>query len=591
MKASIKKKLQLSFTFIFLILTGSVCLFWRKAMSDMAEERAISHFAVSVNAVNDEMDNLLKDASYISLILSFHAEEQSKTLTGSSTIGNYSQLESQRAITRSVSDFYSYRNYISSILLVGENGNEFSNGVTLPTPELKRQPWFSKLDQDEGKGVFIRTHSNYTGTAVYKTSVISVGRRLFDNDQPIGYLLVDLSYDYVKRRFEAMRGNGGILLVFDEESGLIYNSNSPNIPEEALWDTDFCGVLDYMAESEGRFHYQAQGKNYMVLYKTSDFTGWTSMFLIPRTVIMEDINAATRMILGISTLLLIAGVLLIGYFSRYLTRNILNLKGYVDRMEVDHLKEIPTINSGDEIEQLDASFNHLIRRIKQLMSDVEERRQKEKNAEFQALYAQISPHFLSNTLNTIRWMADRQNVGNISELTTSLITLLQYSMNNKKEVVSLEEEIEYIKNYLVLQEYRYYGMFDVRFVVEEEVKKARILKFMIQPLVENAIIHGISGLEKQGKILIRARKTDNHLEIMVADNGAGFSEKSKQKENRQHKTHGIGLDNINQRIDLFYGKEYFLKIDSRKNYYTKAVMVLPLLYGKEEIVAETDDSR
>lgn len=292
---------------------------------------------------------------------------------------------------------------------------------------------------------------------------------------------------------------------------------------------------------------------------------------------MEDINAATRMILYISVLLLVVGALLIGYFSRYLTRNILKLKRYVDQVEAEHLNEIPAIYSGDEIQELGTSFNQMIGRIKQLMLDVEERQQRERNAQFQALYAQISPHFLSNTLNTIRWMADRQNAGNISELTTSLITLLQYSMNNQREEVTLGEEIEYIKNYLVIQEYRYYGMFDVRFQIDEEVTSCRILKFLIQPLVENAIIHGVSGLEKQGEILVRAREKAGCLEITVADNGVGFTEKSERKDKTRHKTHGIGLENIRQRIELFYGEQYFLKISSKKGYYTKATMKLPVL--------------
>ncbi len=501
MKASIKKKLQISFTFIFLILAGTVCLFWRKAMSDMAEEKAISHFAVSVQAVNDEIDSLLKDASYISLILSFHAEEQSKILTGNKTIENYRQLESQRAITRSISDFYSYRNYISSILLVGENGNEFSNGVTLPMSELKKQDWFETLKEDDGSGVFIKTHSNYTGSSPYTTTVLSAGRRLFDKGEPIGYLLVDLSYDYVKNRLETISGDGGRsspytttvlsagrrlfdkgepigyllvdlsydyvknrletisgdggnLIVFDADGGMVYDSTSPDFPKKSLKDTSFDGVRELISDTEGRFYFNKDGKEYLALYKTSDFTGWTSMFLIPKSLIMEDINAATRMILYISVLLLVVGALLIGYFSRYLTRNILKLKRYVDlimedinaatrmilyisvlllvvgalligyfsryltrnilklkryvdQVEAEHLNEIPAIYSGDEIQELGTSFNQMICRIKQLMLDVEERQQRERNAQFQALYAQISPHFLSNTLNTIRWMADR----------------------------------------------------------------------------------------------------------------------------------------------------------------------------------------
>ncbi len=587
MKISIKRKLQISFTIIFLILAGAVCLFWRGAMSDMAEEKAISHFAMSINLVNDEMDNLLKEANYISLVLSINATDQRKVLTGSRTIENYSQLESERSLSRSISDFYSYRNYINSILLFGVNGNEFANGVTLPVSELMEKPWFEKLKQDSGDGVFLGTHANYTGGNTHEVYVLSAGRKIVDKEETIGYVLVDLSYDYMKRNFSSITSEGGVLLVVDEDGGIVYDSNSPYPSEERIENTPFRNVTRQIESLEGRFYFKTEETEYLTLYKTSEFTGWTSIFLIPKTSIMENVDQTMQMMIVFSVTLLIAGIFLIGYFSQYLTRNILKLKQYVDEAGENCLEEIPMIPSGDEIQELDASFNQMICRIRRLMEDLEERREKERNAQFQALYAQISPHFLSNTLNTIRFLAERQNAGNISELTASLITLLHYSMNNQKDEVLLKEEIEYIQNYLVIQEYRYYGIFEVKFEIEKETENCRILKFMIQPLVENSIIHGTAGLERPGKILIRIQKRGKRLVIEVIDNGNGFREERQDKD----KTHGIGLENVRQRIELFYGPEYFLRIQSKEHHYTKVVLELPFLDGEEGKHEKNDGGR
>ena len=587
MKISIKRKLQISFTIIFLILAGAVCLFWRGAMSDMAEEKAISHFAMSINLVNDEMDNLLKDANYISLVLSINATDQRKVLTGRRTIENYSQLESERTLSRSISDFYSYRNYINSILLFGVNGNEFANGVTLPVSELMEKPWFEKLKQDSGDGVFLGTHANYTGGNTHEVYVLSAGRKIVDKEETIGYVLVDLSYDYMKRNFSSITSEGGVLLVVDEDGGIVYDSNSPYPSEERIENTPFRNVTRQIESLEGRFYFKTEETEYLTLYKTSEFTGWTSIFLIPKTSIMENVDQTMQMMIVFSVTLLIAGIFLIGYFSQYLTRNILKLKQYVDEAGENCLEEIPMIPSGDEIQELDASFNQMICRIRRLMEDLEERREKERNAQFQALYAQISPHFLSNTLNTIRFLAERQNAGNISELTASLITLLHYSMNNQKDEVLLKEEIEYIQNYLVIQEYRYYGIFEVKFEIEKETENCRILKFMIQPLVENSIIHGTAGLERPGKILIRTKKRGKRLVIEVIDNGNGFREERQDKD----KTHGIGLENVRQRIELFYGPEYFLRIQSKEHHYTKVVLELPFLDGEEGKHEKNDGGR
>ena len=574
MKQSINRKLQMSFTCIFIVLIMLICMVWHKMMGDMARGQAVTYFKSTVNSLNEEFDSLLKDTNYISLILSFNASDQSPILTEPDYIETYQQLERDRILTRSVNDFYSYRSYISSILLCGTNGRSFSNGVALTPEELAAMPWFEELDQSGDSGIFIKTHTNYSPEKQKKSYVISVGRKLWANDKHIGYLLVDISYDYINKRLSQAVTDDSVLMIMDDQGGLIYNSKTPIVPAESIYDTEFGNLTGYLSSGEDQFEVETGGKTYLASYKKSDYTNWTTLCLMPMDAIMGDINKTLNMTLMLSAVCLIIGILLIGGFSRYLTRNILKLKSYVDHVDASDLKEVPVIASGDEIEELGASFNQMIKRVNQLMIDLEERKKKERNAEFQALYAQISPHFLSNTLNTIRWMADRQKAGNISELTASLITLLHYSMKNKNQVVTLKEEVEYIKNYLVIQEYRYYGMFDVIFQVEEEAEKCRILKFLIQPLVENSIMHGIAKSQKQGKILISAKIKDGRLIVLVADNGVGFSVENY----KQHKTHHIGIDNVRERIELFYGNGYFLKIESKENFYTKVTMELPVIY-------------
>ena len=139
MKQSIKRKLQLSFTGIFIVLIILICMVWHKMMGDMAREQAVTYFKSTVNSLNEEFDSLLKDTNYISLILSFNASDQSPILTEPDYIETYQQLERDRILTRSVNDFYSYRSYISSILLCGTNGRSFSNGVALTPEELAEE--------------------------------------------------------------------------------------------------------------------------------------------------------------------------------------------------------------------------------------------------------------------------------------------------------------------------------------------------------------------------------------------------------------------------------------------------------------------
>lgn len=576
MRRSIKRKLQLSFTGIFLVLTVLVCLAWYKMMGDMAKDQAVRYFNRTVDSLNEEFDSLMKDANYISLILSFNAADQSQILTGRNAIETYRELESDRILTRSVNDFYSYRSYISSIMLCGVNGRVFSNGVVLSPGEISGMPWFTDLEQSGQNGIFIKTHSNDTTENRQKSYVISAGRKLLNGDKHIGYLLVDISYEYINNRFSKSVMDGSTLLIIDDQGGLIYDSNFPKVPVDTIYDTRFKDIIGHLNGQKDQISITIGSKEYLAIYKRSDFTNWTTIALMPAEIILRDVNKTLNMVVLLSIVCLAAGILLIGKFSTLLTRNVLKLKEYVDRVDASNLKALPQLHSGDEIGALGTSFNQMIERVNQLMSDLEDRKQRERQAEFQALYAQISPHFLSNTLNTISWMAGRQNAANISEITSSLITLLHYSMKNKNEVVTLKEELEYVKNYLTIQEYRYYGLFDVKYSLNEETGDCRILKFIIQPLIENSIMHGIAKLQKQGKILIMAKRREDRLVIVVADNGVGFS----QEAFKQHKTHHIGLDNVRERISLFYGDEYFLQIESRENYYTKVTMELP--YIREE---------
>lgn len=170
-------------------------------MGDMAKDQAVRYFNRTVDSLNEEFDSLMKDANYISLILSFNAADQSQILTGRNAIETYRELESDRILTRSVNDFYSYRSYISSIMLCGVNGRVFSNGVVLSPGEISGMPWFTDLEQSGQNGIFIKTHSNDTTENRQKSYVISAGRKLLNGDKHIGYLLVDISYEYINNRF------------------------------------------------------------------------------------------------------------------------------------------------------------------------------------------------------------------------------------------------------------------------------------------------------------------------------------------------------------------------------------------------------
>ena len=202
-------------------------------------------------------------------------------------------------------------------------------------------------------------------------------------------------------------------------------------------------------------------------------------------------------------------------------------------------------------------------------------------AEIKTLQAQINPHFLSNTLNTVKWLANAQKADNIETLVSSLIKLLHVSMGKGGDYISIREEIEYIRSYIQIQEFRYFDKFEVIFNIEEDILDYKILKFILQPIIENSIIHGIGPMDQKGLISVKAYKSEEELFFSVTDNGAGIcDDKIEQvlKSNGSSSTFSrIGIYNVNERIKLNFGEQYGLNIQSVEGLYTSVEIILPII--------------
>jgi two-component system sensor histidine kinase YesM len=208
--------------------------------------------------------------------------------------------------------------------------------------------------------------------------------------------------------------------------------------------------------------------------------------------------------------------------------------------------------------------------------------------EFKALQAQINPHFLFNTLNHIRWLADIQRADNVRQLVSSLLALLHGSMGKGGEHTTMREEIEHLKHYLEIQEFRYYDKFETFFDIDRRIEDAVILKFLLQPIVENALIHGIAPLQGKGLVTIKGYLEGEDLILQVTDNGVGIPEEKLERildpveEKSRSRFSGIGLRNVSERIRLHYGSPYGLTVSSLRDLYTTVTVRLPYRPETEE---------
>ena len=250
----------------------------------------------------------------------------------------------------------------------------------------------------------------------------------------------------------------------------------------------------------------------------------------------------------------------------------------------DDLKVLVTRENADEITELGLSFNIMIGRIRELLDSQMKEQESLKKAELRALQAQINPHFLYNTLDTIIWMAETQQTEQVVQLVSALSSFFRISLSKGRDWISIGEEIERTRNYLTIQKMRYRDILDFRIDVDPAVANNTILKLILQPLVENALYHGIKNKRNGGIISIRASQNgDGEIVLEVEDNGVGMTQDklervraqiSEDSEEIRLET-GFGIDNVNKRIRLYYGRQYGLSIASEAGIGTCVTLVIP----------------
>ena len=283
----------------------------------------------------------------------------------------------------------------------------------------------------------------------------------------------------------------------------------------------------------------------------------------------------------LAAVILILGVLLISsMLSRAITRPLRQLTESMSRVEKGQFDRANVyVTMENEIGSLEKSYNLMTERIHTLMEENVYEQEQKRKSELRALQAQINPHFLYNTLDSIIWMSEAGQNDEVVEMTSALAKLLRQSISNDNEQVELVQEMEYVRNYLTIQKMRYQDKLEYDIAIEPMVSHVQIVKLVLQPIVENAIYHGIKYKESKGNLWIRAYADGKDVCIAVEDDGIGmddsvlgtiFDEKEKSR-----KQNGVGVSNVQKRLKLYYGEEYGIIYESRPGEGTRAVIRIP----------------
>jgi len=314
--------------------------------------------------------------------------------------------------------------------------------------------------------------------------------------------------------------------------------------------------------------------SYYMTAKKIEGTPWYVVYLSDENYVLEEIHNFRNMLVayGVVFIVLLAAIAYFVYHSIY--DPVHNILYSMRTLDENNLAMNRVEDDGrDEIHELSMNFNDLLDRVQELLHTVHQEQEQKRETQFQLLQAQINPHFLFNTLNTLHYLAILNEDKPVSEGITALARLLRNTIVDSKEVVTVEEEIENLKNYIIIQKLRYGDVFETVYNIDENVRSCAILKFLLQPIAENSILHAFEEDKEHQLLTIRAKAEGKYLKIEIGDNGKGFA--LDMQESRNKKLSGIGIGNIQERIRLMYGEDYSMEIQSVVGTGTIVTLLLP----------------
>lgn len=406
-------------------------------------------------------------------------------------------------------------------------------------------------------------------------------------DEVIGVIVVYLDMNKVRSIFEhSSTGENEELFVLDSGNLIIYHSDYSKIGN-SFEDAE---LLDRIVRNEeNSFIYGSEGVSRVVTHYTSGNSGWRIINTVPYDDVIKDVGfipSITEFVL-ISCLIYAFTVSVLIYRNIYnpikdLTRSMNELgKGNLDiRAETGRL---------DEFGKLSEGFNKMIKRISALIENIKVEQRLKKENEIKALQSQITPHFMYNTLNCIKAMVRAGRNEDSVNMITSLITLLKISFSNTNEHVTILEELNYVRSYIEIMEYRYEKNVEVEYDIDNSLLCCGIMKFLLQPIVENCFIHAFTDTGSDWKIKITIEMKDNCIKATVKDNGKGMNLNEKHPLENMDKISGssrvkfssIGLCNIQERIRLNYGEQYGVSVSSKVGDGTSIELTLPYLEASQ----------
>lgn len=457
-----------------------------------------------------------------------------------------------------------------SAILVTKDGNLISTDpeLTMKTSaDMMKEKWYQDAIHKGAMPILTPARRTVSHTIGEKW-VISIMQEVVDKDgKNLGVVRLDIGYKTLEAYLDQLQlGKEGFTFIVNANHDFVYH------PKKAVYSSnaEMKAMAPYLSVKNG---YVKSKQAYVSQYQIPN-SGWTLIGVSS----MEQLHAVQTQILWsfIGTGLFALGVCLIGiwFVLRLWIKPLRDLQATILKVGSGHSDLRANETGSPELVDLARQFNIMLDRIDQLMIAVKEEEQNVRKYELQALSSQINPHFLYNTLDTIVWMAEFNDSKRVVEVTKSLAKYFRLALNQGHEQISLKDEIDHMRQYLFIQKQRYGEKLQYEIKELKQYDDYKIPKLILQPLVENAIYHGIKEMNRQGRIRVSVSENDTQLIVSIYDNGRGFVA-SETTNATLVRLGGVGLKNVDQRLQLQFGKSYHMEIKSEENTYTEIRLYFP----------------
>jgi two-component system sensor histidine kinase YesM len=580
---SLQTRLFVFFMALMVFIAGLISLASYYAFKGLITQE-IGRSRVDVLRQIGERTRVIKSSITTVSNLYYSDEHVYKAVAGKTGGGDRQLLENRLTeIASKYQKAFEQINVAFYTVLIGENGFRFcslKNGTSYNYQKIPKMLWYRDVIKTAGKIFWVSSYNDSDNDRDSKY-VFSAARIINDRrtGKRLGILLINIEERQLFHTYNnVLNGKNSIYIVDDKGSFVSHN-------DEHMLGINFYDMKRFHAIFESdSFKIINKGNNLILLSNYVDSeTGWTIMEEIPINELLLPLTKVRYMILGIFSLGLLLSLVLSFSFANQTAKPLKQFCFSMVKVRNGNLDVISDIQGWNELKQLSDGFNQMVEKIRDLIGDVKREEHLKRKAELDFLQAQINPHFLFNTLLSIKCLISMGKIFQSEQMLAAFMGLLEKVFHNKDELITLTEEIECLHQYVLIQEYRYSHRFEIHYDLPQAILNCRIPKLILQPLVENSIFHGLEAKQESGRIIIRAVRKKGEILLWVIDDGIGMDDQvlkdiwQNQANKDERQFNGVGIVNVHQRIQMNFGIQYGLRIFSQVGRGTKIQINLPVI--------------